>query len=170
MNTNAGVDALRGVGATTTELTVTSANVPVPLLPGRAAASTIVLDQNFVIRDLNLQLNITHANDPDLEAYLIASDGTRIKLFAGVGNTGTRANFDNTIFDSGPNGPDGRPITSIVDGGPPFRGRFKPMESLDQLVDSSSVVGAGVYTLEIVNNSTTITGTLNSWSLTFRKA
>jgi subtilisin-like proprotein convertase family protein len=133
--------------------------------------STITVSQAFSLQDLNLILSITHPNVPDLDAYLVAPDGRRIKLFAGVGNTGTRANFDGTIFDDGTGvnhvGPDGvTPITPIGNGGPPFRGRFRPQEALNALVGSTS---AGTYTLEVINRGTQA-GTLTSWSLELAKA
>jgi subtilisin-like proprotein convertase family protein len=54
----------------------------------------VTVTDAFLILDTELLLNITHPNDPDLEAYLVVPDGTptgiRIRLFSNVGTTGTR--------------------------------------------------------------------------------
>ncbi len=162
-NRNAGLDALRGVvdpttGTTTlvTELT----SVPVPITASGSISSTIVVTDDFLIQDLDLRLNITHPNDPDLSAVLIAPNGTEIRLFTGVGITGnTLANFTDTVFDD-------QAPTPIQNGGAPFRGRFNPQEPLNALVGRSS---AGIWTLRITNASATETGTLNNWALLLRK-
>ena len=84
--------------------------------------STIFVPDSFPVEGVSVQLNITHANDPDLEAYLIAPDGTTVQLFKNVGSTGTHANFTNTVFDD-------NATTSILAGGAPFFGSFKPQQA-----------------------------------------
>ena len=167
-NLNAGVDALRGAAtAGTTTLTAPSADVPQPLVRQRTTTSIITVTESFVIQDVTLALNITFANDPDLTATLIAPDGTRVLLFGGVGATGGQ-NFGtadaDTVFDSAAS-------TPIQNGEAPFFGRFRPQvgpggASLADLVGRQA---AGIYTLEIVDASATLNGTLNRWSLTFRR-
>ena len=71
---------------------------------------------------VSVQLNITDASDPDLEAYLIAPDGTKVQLFKNVGATGTKANFTNTVFSD-------NATTSILSGGAPFFGAFQPQQA-----------------------------------------
>ena len=81
--------------------------------------STINVPDSFPVAGVSVQLNITDANDPDLEAYLIAPDGTTVQLFKNVGATGTKANFTNTVFSD-------NATTSILAGGAPFFGSFQP--------------------------------------------
>ena len=81
--------------------------------------STINVPDSFPVAGVSVQLNITDANDPDLEAYLIAPDGTMVELFKNVGATGTKANFTNTVFSD-------NATTSILAGGAPFFGSFQP--------------------------------------------
>ena len=149
-------------------MTFNSPSGAVTLTPGRTVASQIVLTDDFLIQGLTLQLNITFPHDPDLTAVLVAPDGTQIPLFTGVGSTGNTQNFTSTIFDD--NG-----TTSIVNGGPPFFGRFRPEGGALGVVNGSSSVkgpggtGVGIYTLEITNASVANTGTLDSWSVTLQK-
>jgi subtilisin-like proprotein convertase family protein len=176
-NLNAGVDAVRQVPASTQDLVFPSTQVPLTIAPNSTIESPLTIADNFVIQGITLQLNITFPNNPDLEAYLVVPDTTApggertIRLFQNVGTTGNRANFENTIFDDGIGpqflGPDGLPITSINNGGPPFRGRFRPQEQLNALVGQSS---ATTFKLRVVNKSATLSGALTAWSLTLKKA
>ena len=167
-NMNAGIDLLRGISSNApAAVTFPSSNVPVTIAPGRTTSSTITLTDDFVSQGLTLTLNITDTFDPNLSAVLVAPDGTIIPLFTSVGANGNNQNFTNTVFDDGAK-------TPIQNGIPPFFGRFQPQQPLGVLNGSSSVkgpggTGAGVYTLEITNSSTTNSGTLNSWSLMMQK-
>jgi subtilisin-like proprotein convertase family protein len=131
--------------------------------------STITVPDSFPVGGVSVQLNITDANDPDLEAYLIAPDGTTVELFKNVGATGTKANFTNTVFSD-------NATTPITAGGAPFFGSFQPEQAggfLQALV-SGHIGGAissnGTWTLRIIDDkSDGIVGTLTSWSLTLTK-
>jgi subtilisin-like proprotein convertase family protein len=160
-NANGGLEVLRGTSLSGQSVTVTVAatDVPMTIVDQRAITSTINVTDNFVIQGLTLRLNITHTRVPDLEATLIHPDGTRVRLFARVGDTGTRQNLTDTIFDD-------RAQTPIRNGGPPFFGRFNPQEPLSALVGKAS---GGIWTLEIRDVATGNGGALNSWSLTFDK-
>ncbi|QDV39602.1 Ig-like domain-containing protein [Tautonia plasticadhaerens] len=162
-NQNAGVDVLRGGQPTTTvELTFASAEVPRTIPANGSVESTLVVDKAFEITDVDLQLNISHANVPNLRAELIGPGGQTILLFSGVGATGDRTDFTNTILDSEA----GQPISS---GTPPFSDRYRPQESLSAL---NSPIGmpteAGTYTLRITNTGG-VQGALNSWRLIMRE-
>jgi subtilisin-like proprotein convertase family protein len=132
--------------------------------------STINVPDSFPVAGVSVQLNITDANDPDLEAYLIAPDGTTVELFKNVGATGTKANFTNTIFSD-------NATTLIQAGGAPFFGSFQPEQAggfLQALV-SGHIGGAinsnGTWTLRIIDDkSDGIVGTLSSWSLILTKS
>jgi subtilisin-like proprotein convertase family protein len=176
-NQNAGLDLLRGTATAgaTTPITYSS-NIPsngsttvppVPITVGRTTSTiTVPAPANFLVQGVTVKLDITYPNDPDLQVTLIAPDGTRVQLFAGVGNTGSRANFSGTIFDD-------NATTNIQDGGPPFNsgysGTYRPQQPLGQLIGKAA---AGAWTLEIVDKATSPpagTAQLNGWSLTFLK-
>jgi large repetitive protein len=161
-NLNAGVDLLKGFATTglTAPITYTSADTPAAIPDLKSVSSTITVPDSFVIQGLTLTLNITHARDPDLEAFLVAPDGTtKIQLFTNIGQTGTQANFTNTVFDDNAG-------TPIQNGGPPFSGSFQPQEPLSVLKGRLS---AGTYTLVVQDDKAGIAGTLVNWSLTLLK-
>ena len=49
-----------------------------------------------MLSGIEVKLTIAHANVSDLEAYLIAPNGTLVKLFTNVGGSGD--NFNDTVF------------------------------------------------------------------------
>jgi subtilisin-like proprotein convertase family protein len=168
-NLNAGLDLLRGTapaGAATTPVTYNAGTaLPAQITPGRIDSILNVPD-SFLVQGLSLKLNITYPNDPDLTATLIAPDGTRITLFSGVGATGNRANFTDTVFDDNAS-------TPIQNGGPPFfsgtSGPYQPQQALSQEVGKNA---QGIWTLEIVDAAGAPpagVAQLNSWSLTILK-
>src|SRR5262249_40427190 len=134
-NQNAGLDRLRDVTmGPTVSVVVNSSNTPIAIPAGTESSPSIItspitVSDSFVVQPVELQLNITYPNDPDLEAFLqfVPNNGdppTQITLFSRVGNTGTRHDFTNTVF--GDANPDGTQPTPITNGGPPFLGRFQP--------------------------------------------
>ena len=165
-NENAGLDVLRGANATSTVLQPVSHTYPGPAVQLPAGKSTTIPlnfgPEQFAIKGAQLQLDITYPHDPDLEAFLVAPDGTSVQLFTNVGNNGSRANFTGTIFSDSA-------TTPIQLGIAPFnsslRGAFNPQTPLSILNDVNS---AGIWNLVIKNDATSVTGThtLNSWSLT----
>ena len=130
-----------------------STDVPKNINDNSTVTSVINITDTGVIADLDLELDITHTWVSDLQAALIAPDGTRISLFAGVGGSGD--NFRNTIFDD-------EASTPIASGAAPFTGSFRPAQPFSVL-DTKPVTG--VWTLEIKDVAGGDTGTLNSWSL-----
>jgi len=118
--------------------------------------TTSVLDIGSLsgsVTDVNVSLDITHACDSDLAAYLVGPTGQRVLLFSGLGGNGD--NFTNTTFDD-------EVGTSITQGVAPFSGTYRPQARLSGF-DGLSV--GGVWSLEI-QSSGSWRGTLNSWSLT----
>jgi subtilisin-like proprotein convertase family protein len=90
-----------------------------------AMTSTVVIDDNGVIEDLNVKVNINHDWDSELDVYLMAPDGTRVELFTDIG--GSQDDFIDTILDDGAS-------LSIAEGSAPFTGSYRPEGSLDALV------------------------------------
>jgi subtilisin-like proprotein convertase family protein len=120
--------------------------------------STLVIDDNGMIEDLNVKVNISHDWDSELDVYLIAPDNTRIELFTDVG--GSQDDFNDTILDD-------QALQSITEGSAPFTGSYCPEESLDALIGKDI---NGSWTLEVTDDSWFGSGTLNCWSLTIDKA
>lgn len=105
------------------------------------------------IADVNVNINITHTWDSDLNVTLISPAGVRVPLFAGVGGSGD--NFVNTVLDD-------EASTAITAGVAPFTGSFRPTGSLALL---DGVSANGTWTLEVTDTAGGDTGTLNNWRL-----
>src|SRR5262249_10257834 len=102
---------------------------------------------------VTVNLNIMHSKDSSLSAVLIAPDGTPIALFSNVGGDGQ--NFTSTVLDDSA-------LSSITSGTAPFTGSYQPTGSLSSLVGSNA---SGTWTLQILNNSQSLSGVLVNWSL-----
>ncbi len=170
-NLNAGLYVLNGFDPTNTQTQVTSYtnNTPVQILPGQTVVSSINVSDAYEIlqdlknnRDIQVQLNIQYPTDTDLQAKLIAPDGTAVQLFTNVGQfggTGGSSGFLNTIFDDNASAP-------IELAGVPFdTGPFNPQKPLSTLVGKGS---EGTWQLAITDtNTNTVTGPaqLTYWTL-----
>jgi subtilisin-like proprotein convertase family protein len=181
-NLNAGVDVLRGIAvnpaaATFAPVSHSYAGPPVTIAPGKSISVPLNFGpENFVITSGNaallqstsVQLNISYPNDPDLELFLMAPDGTSVRLFQNFGASlpPPHANFTNTVFND-------NAATPIQNGVPPYNssatGPFNPQTPLSVLNGKGA---AGVYQLIIKDDASSVTGahTLNSWSLTLWEA
>lgn len=138
----------------TAKTTFASTDVPKALVDYGTTTSTVSIADGFLIADVNVQLDITHPRDPDLDVFLVAPDGTRVELFTDVGTTKS-ANFTNTLLDD-------QATLLITAGKAPFTGTFRPEGSLAAFNGKSA---GGTWTLEISDDQKKQTGTLNSWSL-----
>jgi len=165
VNLNAGMDALRGIpSAGKLPILYNASDTPVGLgsttTAGFTRKSSITVTDDFILQQgTRVQLDIVFPNDPDLQATLVAPDGTRVRLFTNVGNSGNKRNFSNTVFDD-------NATTPIQSGGPPFSGFYQPQEALGTLAGKNA---KGTWSLEIKTNSVNRLGTLDSWSLTLQK-
>ncbi len=117
--------------------------------------SAITLDHTFGL--VQVCININHTYDGDLEAKLIAPDGTVISLFTNIGGGGT--NFTATCFDSVSTS---LPVSS---GAPPFTGTFLPEGCLGNLNNGQN--GNGTWRLLIQDDASADTGSVIDWQLTF---
>ncbi len=169
-NQNAGLDLVRNTvaaGAPTTPV-VYSSTLPTAIPDTNTVISSINVPDNFTVQDLTLQLNISHLSDPDLQITLISPNNTPIVLVPfGTGTAGSKANFNNTIFDDF--APAGQTPTSILNAAPPFFGRYQPLQPLSTF---NGILAKGTWRLQIVDNPANpngIGGTLTGWSLTFQK-
>ncbi len=129
------------------------------LAPGKTLISEIVVEEDFLIRDIDIQLSITHTYTGHLSGYLIGPDGQRIELFASVG--GSDDHFDQTIFDDQAN-------TSITRARPPFNGRFQPGAVIKRQKSLSHFNGSniqGVWQLVISGSRSDRFGMLHGWGM-----
>jgi len=130
-----------------------SKNVPISILDLATVTSTLEIPDSLTVTDLDVELDISHAWDSDLSAYLVAPDGTRVELFTGVGGSGH--NFTGTVLD-------GQASTPIGSGYAPFTGRFQPMGDLSNM---DGLNAQGNWRLEITDGVEGDVGTLNSWAI-----
>jgi len=133
-----------------------STDVPKAIADLSTITSTIVVPASKTISnitDLNVNIDITHTNDADLDVTLESPNGTVVELFTDVGGAG--ANFTTTNLDD-------EAGTAITAGSAPFTGSFQPEGALSDYDGESAI---GTWTLTITDDTAPGTGTLNSWSL-----
>lgn len=137
--------------------TFSSTDTPKSLPDQATVTSTITVPGGLgTITDLNVELDITHSFDGDLDIFLTHDDtGTTILLSDQNGDDGV--NYTDTVFDD-------EAGTAISAGAPPFTGSFVPDELLSAF-DGEAL--AGDWTLTIVDRQLHDFGTLNSWALVF---
>lgn len=129
------------------------------LPPHKTVISEIEITDDFVIRELTLQLSITHTQTGYLDAFLTGPDGQRIELFSEVGGSGDH--FDRTIFDD-------KADTPIMKGASPFTGNFQTMALVKRQPSLNSYIGKsakGVWQLVIRGTRSERFGMLHDWSL-----
>ncbi|MHB1035438.1 MAG: S8 family serine peptidase [Pirellulales bacterium] len=128
-------------------------DVPKKIPDDGTVTSTISIDRLFTISDVDVELDISHTWDDDLDVYLVTPDGTRIELFTDVGGGGD--NFTRTVLDD-------EAETPIADAAAPFTGRFRPE---GRLSDCDAFNAFGTWTLEVTDDYPEDVGVLNSWAL-----
>lgn len=129
------------------------------LPPRKTVISEIEITEDITIRDLDLQLSITHTRTGQLDGYLTGPDGQRIELFSNVGGDGD--NFDQTRFDD-------QADRLIVKEKPPFQGSYQPKALVKREPSLSHFNGQnarGVWQLVIRGTRSDRFGMLHQWSL-----
>tara|TARA_R110002072_G_scaffold302615_1_gene486775 strand:- start:26714 stop:28486 length:1773 start_codon:yes stop_codon:yes gene_type:complete len=129
------------------------------LPPYRTIVSEIEIGDEFLIRDLDVQISITHSHVGFLDGYLTGPDGQRIELFSEVGSGGNH--FDQTVFDDQAKIP-------INKASAPFKGTFLPEGLLKREPGLSVFNGKsakGVWQLVIRGSRSDRFGMLHSWNL-----
>ncbi|MGH9201107.1 MAG: S8 family serine peptidase, partial [Vicinamibacterales bacterium] len=129
-----------------------ASDVPLPLTPFAKTISTIPIDQDLSIADLNVGLNVSYPDVGLISVTLISPSGTRIALAETRGFLGP--NYDDTLFD------DEAP-QSLSEGSPPYAGAYRPASPLSALDGTSAL---GNWKLEVYDLWFD-PGTLNDWSL-----
>ncbi len=123
-------------------------------LPVTGLSSTTLTHAFGLVR---VCININHTYDGDLEAKLIAPDGTVVSLFTNIGGGGD--NFTATCFDSVSTSP------GIGSGTPPFTGTFLPEGCLGNINNGQN--GNGTWRLFVQDDAASDTGIVVDWQLTF---
>ncbi|MCY2936836.1 MAG: S8 family serine peptidase [Planctomycetota bacterium] len=121
----------------------------------KTTSSTITVDQNFTIADLNLRLNVNHTAVGDLDIMLITPFGQPLFLMGMYGGVGD--NLINTLFDD-------QAALHIGQGSAPFTGSYYPDDALSAVNGRSA---KGNWTLKISDYASRDEGTLLDWSLEF---
>jgi len=134
-----------------------SSDVPKEILDFETVHSSLYLDGlSGMISDVDVQIDITHTFNADMDVYLISPNGIRVELFTDIAIDGR--GFDNTVIDD-------EATMSIVDGSAPFIGSYRP-EGLLSTLDGQNPNGN--WQLEIIDHATGDTGSLNNWALIIR--
>ena len=127
---------------------------------GSLATTTIDVADAGTITDVNVGVSISHTYVGDITVWLESPTGTQITLIDRPGYTGSGCGFASdhinaTLDDESAGGP--------VENGNPPNGSYTPAQALSAF-DGEEL--QGTWTLSVGDNSSVITGTLNSWSLT----
>lgn len=147
-------DAFVGTYNISTSYTFTNSRV-VTIRDNSRVTSSITINQNINIKDLNVLINVSHTADSDLLITLKSPTGQVCVLSDRNGGLGD--NFVNTIFDS-----DVAPSQSLASGSAPFNGTFRPDGTLTVFNNRSA---KGVWTLTIEDKAYGDIGKLNFWKL-----
>ncbi len=131
-----------------------SVDTPIAIADSTTHLSTINVPDDKDVVKVVVTMNITHTYDGDIDATLIAPDGTRVLLTADRGGTGE--DFVDTVFDDDA-------TTPIGNGSAPFTGSFQPEQPLSAAAGISSL---GDWVLEVIDDAGGDTGSLDSWTLT----
>ena len=130
-----------------------SNTTPKPIQDHQTTYDTINISGIGNVLDVNVNLDIMHTYDGDLDIYLIGPNATQITLSTDNGGSGN--NYTNTTFDDEASIP-------ITQGSPPFTGSFRPEQPLSNL---DNIPVAGNWILKIYDDGYGDVGTLNNWCL-----
>ena len=128
--------------------------------------STILVPDNFVVTDVNVEVNLAHTWVGDLILELTGPDSTVVRLMGDgpdglVGPDGSSGdNLTNTVFDDEALAS----ITGVSSTDAPFTGSWIPRGALSAF---DGINAAGNWILTIVDDEAADTGTFLNWSLTF---
>ena len=137
-----------------------AAGLPIATVNGGTVLSRmLVTGLPAATRDLDVRVDISHANVSDLRAVLVTPLGSRIQLFFGVG--GTSDDINEVTFDD-------ESAQSVTTATPPLSNQsLRPAEPLSAF-DGENPNGQWtleVFDLEPDNGGAASTGTVDSWSL-----
>ena len=136
-------------------VTEASSDIPkdIPDNSTTGVISSIQINNNLLITDVNVSLSINHPWIGDLTLSLISPKGTEVILVESRDDEGD--NYTNTIFDDNAD-------QTILSGSAPYTGSFKPQNSLTILNSEDSY---GEWQLKAVDGGPSDIGSIINWSL-----
>ncbi|APR80178.1 Multiple EGF-like-domain protein 3 precursor [Minicystis rosea] len=140
---------------TQTLVQYSSTDIPkaIPDNTATGVSSTISVPVVGSVQNVFLQFSITHTFDGDIDLSLISPAGTTLDVTSDNGSTGD--NYTNTILNDAC-------TTSVTSGSAPFTGCFKPETAFSTL---NGQAANGTWTLKVVDDANSDTGTLTAWAL-----
>ena len=117
--------------------------------------ASVQINYDLPIQDLDIEIDLDHTYLEDLTLYLESPAGVRYLLASELGKS--KNDYQETVFDQ-------EAAASILEGTPPFSGRFRPAQSLTPLYGTSS---RGIWKLIIEDNYLDDVGELEVFKLNF---
>lgn len=139
---------------------IVTSSTAVPLVDATAggaagsALSTISVSQTGVVRKVISTINVTHANTGHLDIFLASPYGPQRVL---ANDIGTGANYTATTFSDA--------AGTAIGGTAPYTGTFRPVETISNAAGFVNQTANGSWTLRVSDDTNTVTGTLNSWTI-----
>ncbi|MEE9617580.1 MAG: PKD domain-containing protein [Anaerolineae bacterium] len=143
------------LGVISTTFTSTDAPQAIPDGSGNVT-SYITITQDIAIGDLDATVWITHPHVYHLRGALLSPSGHSIWLMNRAGAGALNNDYVGTIFDD-------EAIASVRNASFPATGHYRPE---DWLSDFDGRTISGTWRLQVDDQSSGYTGTLNGWSLT----
>lgn len=146
-------------------VTESSTNVPLAITDNGNVNSTLTFSVNGTISDANLTIDIAHTWNDDIELRLSSPSVAAQLLWQDCGGSGD--NLSATIDDQAAG------LSPCPNTGP-IAGTFRPtngtaatpVAATGTLAAFNGSASGGVWTLNVTDDSSICTGTLNAWSLT----
>ena len=117
--------------------------------------SSINVNFDSTILDVDVWVDLTHSWISDLSLYLETPGGDQLLLSSSIG--GADDNYTQTLFDQ-------EASINIVDGTAPFTGRFVPVQNLSSIYGTSS---KGIWKLIVLDQEAGDSGDLLGFQLSF---
>ena len=129
-------------------------NTPYVIPNAGIITPSINIPFNEVITDVNVNIELYHSRDADIDVFLVGPNGLSVELTTDNGGTGH--DYVNTYFDDGA-------TTPITIGSAPFTGSYQPEGSLSDFNGHNTL---GNWTLHVEDDTANAYGgTLVSWDL-----
>ena len=144
-----------GVYDTDTDTVAASSGLPLETDQGDTVYSRLTATGLLpLITDVNVRVDITHANVSDLSVFLISPRGTRVLLFNNVG--GTSNDIDRVLLDD-------ESANTFAATAPPYSNEtLRPEGNLGQFDNEDP---NGEWRLEVTDAGGATVGTLDAWEL-----
>jgi subtilisin-like proprotein convertase family protein len=130
------------------------------IVDNTTVSTTINVTEDFVITDLNVDMNITHTWVGDLQITLESPLGTQVLIFDG-GNDGCSGDNINDLYDD----ESANPLSCVPASGDAFPlADYMPSNALSAFDGENTI---GVWTLFVQDTAGGDQGTIDSWSLIY---